>query len=292
MGKIGALPRPVPPGSWWPLVGQALLEAVFPRTCFGCGSFLGLPPRERATAARTDSGRFPPPAPDGAFYRETLRRFVCRACADDFIGLQPPYCPCCGWMFTSREGGNRLCEGCLRRGRSLNAARSVGRYVGSLRRVIQAYKYRARLELSGPLGILLQAAYRHHWFQVEVDLVVPVPLHARRLRRRGFNQSGLLVRSWAAATVGEAGGPSFAPDGLVVTRPKATRPQTGLGAAERRRNLRGAFRIVQPEAVDGRHVLLVDDVYTTGATAQACARALKAAGARRVDLLTIARVDV
>lgn len=292
MGRTGAAPRPPRTGAWWTLLGQAMLEAVFPHACFACGDFLGLPPREAPREARLAPGELFPPPPDRAFYRAALRRFVCGACAEDFIGLQPPFCPCCGAMFTSREGGNHLCGECLAKRPPLEVVRSVGRYAGSLRRVIQAYKYRARLELTGPLGALLRAAYRHHWFQEEADLVTPVPLHPRRLRRRGFNQSALVAQSWAAATAEGGGGPAFTPDGAVVVRSRATRPQAGLDSPARRRNLRGAFRVVAPGAVEGRHILLVDDVYTTGATAHACARALKAAGARRVDLLAIARVDV
>jgi ComF family protein len=114
-------------------------------------------------------------------------------------------------------------------------------------------------------------------------VLVPVPLHPRRQRERGFNQSELLAREIARRTV------PVAPGALV--RRQDTRPQTGLSAAARRANVKGAFAVRQRARVAGRPVVLVDDVFTTGATAQACARALREAGATDVRLLTMARVS-
>jgi ComF family protein len=114
------------------------------------------------------------------------------------------------------------------------------------------------------------------------DVVVPVPLHPRRLARRGFNQSALLARPVARAAHGRL---SHALD-----RVRDTPTQGGLSAAGRRANVRGAFAVARPRAVAGRSVLVVDDVWTTGATARACARALVGAGARTVWVWTLARV--
>jgi len=115
-------------------------------------------------------------------------------------------------------------------------------------------------------------------------LIVPVPLHPRRRRERGFNQSELIARELARRA-----DTSVAPDALV--RRQDTAPQTGLSAASRRANVRGAFAVRQRARVSGRTVVLVDDVFTTGATAHACARALREAGAAEVRLLTMARVS-
>lgn len=113
-------------------------------------------------------------------------------------------------------------------------------------------------------------------------LLVPVPLHPVRLRSRGFNQALLLARP-----LGRALGLPVAPRAL--RRIRRTQAQPGLGAAERRVNLAGAFVVCHPATVSGRHVVLVDDVLTTGATANACAGALRAAGASRVDVYTAGR---
>jgi ComF family protein len=119
----------------------------------------------------------------------------------------------------------------------------------------------------------------------EADIVVPVPLHRRRLWWRRFNQSAALAKALA-----RLGKKPFAP--AILTRIRATAQQVGLSAEERDRNVRGAFRVSPPEkiAVAGRRVLLVDDVYTTGATAKAATRALLRAGAAAVDVLVFARV--
>jgi len=115
-----------------------------------------------------------------------------------------------------------------------------------------------------------------------VDVIVPVPLHPRRERERGFNQSWLLARRVAAAW-------RITARADVLTRQVATPPQTALGAEARRLNVGGAFRVRRPELVAGRHVLLVDDIMTTGATAGACARTLREAGAAIVGVVTVAR---
>jgi len=116
----------------------------------------------------------------------------------------------------------------------------------------------------------------------EADLVAPVPLHPRRVRERGFNQSEILSAAVAAAVV-----LPHRPRLLVKTTP--TRAQTGLGRKDRRRNLKGTFSMGSGAAVSGKRILLVDDIYTTGCTVEECARVLRRAGARRVRVLTLAR---
>lgn len=114
------------------------------------------------------------------------------------------------------------------------------------------------------------------------DLIVPIPLHPDRLRWRGFNQAVPLARA-----LGRISGRPVNP--LALSRHRPTPPQVGLGAVDRRRNVRGAFAVRQPAQVRGRTVLLVDDVMTTGATAHECARVLHTAGARAVDVVVLAR---
>jgi ComF family protein len=112
------------------------------------------------------------------------------------------------------------------------------------------------------------------------DLLVPVPLHPRRLKARGFNQSWLLARGFKGAALGRE----------VLTRVRYTVPQVGLKPKERRANVRAAFSVSHPEEVQGKNVLLIDDLYTTGSTVKECALALRRAGAARVEVLTVARV--
>jgi ComF family protein len=143
---------------------------------------------------------------------------------------------------------------------------------------VQRLKYRGRRVLADALGALLASRYP---FAPDA-LLVPVPLHVARLRERGFNQALLLARALARCR-----GLSVAAQALA--RRRTTRAQPGLAAAERRANVQGAFTVPRPQVVSGRSVVLIDDVLTSGATADACATALLAAGAVRVDVYTVGR---
>jgi ComF family protein len=158
-------------------------------------------------------------------------------------------------------------------------------YTSVFRKVVHRFKYRGQMRLAGPLGKILLATYLRFWNSGDIDLILPVPLHPKRFRQRGFNQAYRLVVNWKQFEKGLAATPGL----LVKTR--VTAPQSGLQKAQRRRNVRNAFRVQRPEAVRSRRVLLVDDVYTTGATADECARVLLRYGAARVEVLTLARVS-
>lgn len=145
-------------------------------------------------------------------------------------------------------------------------------------------KFAGRRALAAPLADLLVAMGPAGLPAGPPDMIAPIPLHRSRERERGFNQALLLARRlgrvWALPVRADA-----------VARPIPTRPQTDLTARERRANVRAAFTVVRPELVSGRHVLVVDDIFTTGSTASACAAALRSAGAATVGVLTVARVS-
>jgi competence protein ComFC len=189
------------------------------------------------------------------------------------------FCSSCRTAFENSfplddEGRCALCRSGLR---GFDAAYSFGAYQGVLRDLIHLFKYGRVRTLAGPLsGLLAQALPRDEVF----DATVPVPLYWFRRIKRGFNQSELLARGLARRT----GIPMLKALGRV--RPTPT--QAGLSNSARRQNVARAFR---SQSVEGKRILLIDDVMTTGATAAACALALKQAGARRVALLTVARVD-
>ena len=208
---------------------------------------------------------------------------MCAACLRKPTALTAEYFCCdCHTPFLNQfplddDGRCGLCRLGLN---GFDAAYSFGWFEAELRELIHVFKYGRVETLAGPLGRFLALALPR---AERFDVVVPMPLHWMRQWKRGFNQSELLARE-----IARRGG---TPMRNLVRRSKSTSPQAGLTNAKRRANVSGAFHVRRPEQVRGLRILLVDDVMTTGATASACARELKRAGAARVALLTVARVD-
>jgi ComF family protein len=197
--------------------------------------------------------------------------------------LSDPVCARCGTPFEIAVDEAQVCGACLARPPAYDRARAALEYGDVSRDLILALKYQGRRDGLGLLaGWMASAGFD---LLEETQLIVPVPLHYFRLVRRGFNQS-----AWLAAALARASGTRMAVD--VLKRTRATPIQGGLSADGRRRNVQGAFRVRRSREglVRDQKILLVDDVLTTGATAEACSRALRRAGARCVDVLTLARV--
>jgi ComF family protein len=197
-------------------------------------------------------------------------------------------------MFEERVSDDHLCGDCLVKPGKISFARAAGVYDKSLMHMIKAYKYRGKTQTARPFGrLLFYLYYRHYMTQSPdaslPDMVIPVPLHTRRFRERGFNQAWLLLMEWPELLnrIRPKKMPDLVKDGLKRHRP--TRPQAGLDKKSRKENIKGAFALSDKTTVSGRHVLLVDDVYTTGTTAEECASVLQKHGARRVDILTLSR---
>jgi ComF family protein len=205
----------------------------------------------------------------------------------DFLGsLQ---CSVCGLPFEfdpdPGSGGSEsiLCGACIRDRPSFDRARAVMVYGDFSRRMVLAFKHADRTDAAPAFGSWLARAGKT--LTADTDLIVPVPLHWTRLFRRRYNQAALLAQA-----LGRETGLTVVPD--LLQRRRKTPPQGRLGLAQRRRNVRGAFRVhpAKRGRLTGQRVLLVDDVLTTGATASACARALLKGGAGAVDVLTLTRV--
>jgi ComF family protein len=201
---------------------------------------------------------------------------LCPACQDTIDYIRPPVCPRCGHP-TSVP---RLCHSCRKAPPQIDGIRAVGYLEGTLRTAIHRFKYSNMRLLAAPLGRLMRQYLLQN--QLPVDIMVPVPLHPHRLRERGYNQAALLAKEVEKAL----GLPLL--EGALV-RVRSTRPQIGLNARERRENVREAFRCVDRGVMNGRRILLVDDVCTTGATLEACSLALREKGVGAVWGLVLAR---
>jgi len=207
-------------------------------------------------------------------------------CQAEIRTPRAPLCVLCGAPFGTVEDIEHRCSRCLADVPSYGRARACAAYATAdradhpLKAVLQRYKYTPDVTLARPLGRLLTE--RCPLAVQDYSVVIPVPLHVSRLRSRGFNQSQLLARLLARQA-----GVRMDPFSLERVRP--TRPQVELDHAERQRNVRHAFKVCRPERIRNQRILLVDDVFTTGATADECSRELRRAGAVAVDVLTLAR---
>ncbi len=207
---------------------------------------------------------------------------LCAACWGEIGFLDGPGCRCCGLPFEIDPGPDTLCAACHAEPPAFDSARSVMRYDDASKKPILALKRADRHDLVLAFARWLARSGRE--MLAEADIIVPVPLHRRRLWQRRYNQAALLAHRLAKLS----GKPA---ETLALIRIRPTPSQGEMPSARaRRRNVRGAFKVARKEAVKGRTVLLIDDVFTTGATISACARALKRAGARKVLVLTLARV--
>lgn len=212
---------------------------------------------------------------------------LCQACWSGIRFIEKPWCAVLGSPFSYELGDGVLSAGAIANPPSFDRARSVMLYDDAARRLVRNLKFSDRTDLApGLAGWMARFAERAGEGMLQADcLIVPVPLHWRRLLQRRYNQSAELARNLA-----KGNGLAYRPE--LLTRIRPTRQQVGLGRKERLKNVGGAFRVPIDQKADlaGRTVVLIDDVFTTGATLDACARALRRAGAARIDCLTLARV--
>lgn len=232
---------------------RALLDLLFPPLCHVCKAFI------------PNAGEL----------------LICPGCLNKITFLSSPLCTVCGAPFATDPGVDHTCGACVMH-RPSHVCRSAAVLDGPLQELIHGFKYGSRVHLCEPLGLLTAASLEPFCARAAPELMVPVPLHRKRLRQRGYNQSQLigevLARKWGVPL--EIGR---------LRRVRWTEPQTTLDARDRVSNVSGAFEVKEPNRLAGKRVLLVDDVLTTGSTVRACAEALHEAGAAAVFAVTVAR---
>jgi len=231
-------------------LGASLLDLLLPPRCLACG--------EEVSAAHA----------------------LCADCWRRLTFLGDPCCACCGLPFAFELGTGALCGACTREQPSYDRARSALRYDDGSRRLVLAFKHGDRLHGAPAFADWMRRAGAG--LLADADLLMPVPLHWTRLLKRRYNQSAVLAHRIARGTAD-----AVAPDWLV--RRRRTPSQGEFGPEGRRRNVRSAFALKPGRVVAGRKIVLIDDVFTTGATVEECARVLRRAGAQRIDVLTLAR---
>lgn len=250
-------PRPRP---LWRHIGGLFIDLAYPPVCPGC---------DQAIIDREPDGSRPP---------------LCPGCRDQLVPVLPPWCDRCGHPFDAPVDLPFTCSNCLGRQIDFQMARAPYRTRGVVRQMIHQFKFGRSITLRHPLARLMEELF--HDGRISSDepwILVPVPLHPARRRHRGFNQAEEL-----ATCLGKRVG---FPVVHALRREKATTPQTRLGRDQRLANLRAAMhpRPRAAQTIQGRPLLLVDDVLTTGATAQACSEILLGAGAAKVVVITVAR---
>jgi ComF family protein len=207
----------------------------------------------------------------------------CGHCREKIRFITGSICPVCGKPFWNSPAVSHICGSCLENRPYFIQARAVANFETIIMEAIHRFKYGRNISLGNALGSFMADFHFPDFDFTEYTLLIPVPLHIKRLRERGFNQSLLLAY--------KLGGKYKLPVNFsLIKRRKATLTQTGLNKTEREENIKGAFVVIDEKKVCDENIILIDDVYTTGATINECAKTLLKTGAQKVAALTLARV--
>jgi ComF family protein len=244
-------------------------QFLYPLKCLKCGSYI-------------DPEQVEPLSLEACF---------CESCmAAGVYPVEPPFCSICGVKFQQGFAQNHPCETCLKTPPALAGVRAAVAYKGIIKEAVPLFKYHSKLSLAKVFELLLFQAFLDYYSEAGIDKIIPIPLHRNKLRKRGFNQAFLLVRNFVKFYREKFGQiPPWTIDITSLARIKQTRPQTGFDIAQRKANLKNAFGVVRASTVADKHILLIDDVFTTGTTCNEAARVLLKNRAERVDALVLAR---
>lgn len=231
---------------------EELLDLIYPKTCFGCKSRI---------------------SPE-------IEGYICKECLNKLDKLKPPFCITCGRPIDILDIDK--CTDCTGYNYYFTRGYSATLYEGLVKDCLHNFKYNSHTYLGGTLARLMIDFALEYIDPDKIDAILPVPLHWQRFRDRGFNQSAILGKILSKET-----GVPFMRNGL--TRTRVIKPQVELPRSERIGNVLGAFKVTNPKKFSGKHILLIDDVFTTGATLNECSRVLLDSGAKGVWVFCLAR---
>lgn len=224
---------------------------------------------------------FPPTCPFCSSPEVDSGVSICSNCLGSVREIGAPLCPQCGLPLPETTPGELLCGECLVAPPAYDRARYGVKYKGAVQEAIKNLKYGGALHAAAALSELLIEAFQRHYEPAEFDLILPVPIHRKKLRERGFNQVVVLSQRLSRSV-------GIPLDRTAFVKSVDTPPQAGLSRKERLSNLRGSFRVARKDAIENKRILLVDDVATTGSTIREAARTLRKAGSARIDALVLA----
>lgn len=258
-------------------------EFIYPAKCLKCGKYFDAVPEKHIQGI------------EDCFCQDCMRGEDAGKDSHDIskglYRIKEPFCPKCCVLFPESHGDNHVCENCLKKPFKLNKIRAVAQYKGIVKDAVPLFKYQHKLSLSQKFESLMFKAFVDYFNSDSIDLIIPIPLHRVKLRQRGFNQAFFLVRNFKKLYYQTfERPPSWQIDIHSLVKLKQTATQTGFDIKQRKSNVKNAFYVRKKKNILGKTILLIDDVFTTGATCNEAATVLLKNGAKSVDALVFARV--
>ncbi len=259
-----------------------IIDLFFPLKCIKCHGLILRDIGQTGTPGRVNGEKDP--------FKDLFKNYFCPDCIRlKYEPFAPPFCGICGERFEHDSLHSRLCHGCMDASGIISKVRAGAFYSGIIKESIHALKYQKKTALAKPLGEILFKGFNRYFDPFDIDVIMPVPLHISKLKQRGFNQAFLVAKDINRILKNRGISLEIGFDLYSLKRVKKTAPQIDFSRDQRKENVKDAFKVMKPERIKNKKILLVDDVYTTGATSREAAKELFKAGALQVDVLVVAR---
>ena len=260
-----------------------LLKILFPSQCIICKSYFK--PIKKYKIDKT-SFFFDKRKKINIFFAH----LICKNCLEDFLLIEEPVCIKCGSPFQNKDIKEHICLVCTKKKSQINTIRAYCVFDKSTIPLIHLFKYNNKTKLGLPMSFMIFHLFlKYRILYKEIDIIIPVPLHIKKARHRGFNQSFQILRYWKNFFKFFNDFQKIQIDNKNFTRKKHTQSQTNFNVAQRKKNVQGVFEYLEPKKIKNKNILLIDDVYTTGATSEEATKTLLKAGAKKVDVIVFAK---